>query len=245
MEHTVLARSRFYLRSALLIAAILSTATSLRAQTAIRGVVRDELGQPIAGAEVVVGSSAHKVVTDADGRFVVASVYPGVGYFTARAPGALPTADLLRFSSVDSLDIRLERFSDSTDSVKQHARAEKSLTRVVALYAAASASARTGVAFTARDIAQRSTAYTTDLFREIVGFRIVGEGQSANVYTANGRCAPTIMMNGRERPNMSVNEIAPSSIKLLVAYNAYAVLPPDLRVFRVNPACGLVSVTSK
>ena len=245
MARTVPARSRFYLRDAAIALVMLGTATCLRAQHSIPGVVRDELGQPIAGAEVVVGRSAQRVVTDADGRFVVTSVYAGVGYLTARAPGTLPTADLLRFSSHDSLNIRLDRISDSTDSAKQRASAERSLTRVVALYASASASARTGAAFTDRDIAQRSTAYTTDLFREIVGFRIVGGGQTANVYTVKGQCAPIIMMDGRERQNMRLKEIAPSSIKLLVAYNAYAILPPDLRVFRVDPACGLVSVTSK
>ena len=238
------ARLSAHLLQIAVIAALLVPVRPLLAQQLMPGVVRDELGLPIAGAEVVVGRTAQKIITDADGRFVIA-VHPGVGYVTARAPGTLPTADLLRFSSDDSLDIRLDRISDTTDSAIRSAKAERFLNRIVALYASASASARTGVAFTDRDIARRTPSYTTDLFRELVGFRTVGSGVTASLYSAASKCAPTIMVDGREYLNMRINEIAPSSIKLLVAYNAYAIIPPDLRIFRLDPACGLISVTLK
>ena len=238
--HVALERSRV-----LLVAATLLAATVLHAQRAVTGVVRDELGQPIAGAEVVVGRGSQRVVTDSEGRFLLSALPPGVGYITTRAPGTLPDIDLVRISGNDSLDIRLDRISSDADSASVLARAEKSLARITALYASASSSARTGIAFTDRDIAHRSTAYTSDLFREIVGFRIVGDGANASVYTAAGRCAPTIVVDGRERLNMRINEIPVSSIKLLVAYNTYAIVPVELRILRLDQACGLVSVTSR
>jgi Carboxypeptidase regulatory-like domain len=231
--------------AALVLALLLGATSSLAAQQSFPGIVRDELGQPIAGAEVVVGRAAQKVVTDAEGRFVVNAVSPGINYLTARASGTLPTVDLLRFQSNAPLEIILDRFTDVADSASELAARERVLSRVTPLYATASANARTGVAITAREISQRSPGYTSDLFREIVGYRVAGAGPTAYVYTSGGSCMPTIVLDGSERVGMRLNEIAVSSIKLLVAYNAYSVLPPDLRVLRVDSACGMVSITSK
>ena len=244
MMRTELARTAIHSRAALVAALLLGTNAVLSAQQSIAGIVRDELGQPIAGAQVVVGRSAQTVVTDADGRFVVNAVSPGINFLTTRAPGTLPTIDLLRFRSSDSVEITLDRLTDTADSASKLASRERVLARVTSLYANAAANARTGAAITERDIAQRSPAYTSDLFRDIVGFRVSGDGVGASVRTAGSSCIPTVIVDGTERIAMRLNEIAPRTIKLLVAYNAYSVLPPDLRVLRLDPACGTVSITS-
>ncbi len=245
MTRTALARTTARWHAALVALLLIGANSTLSAQHSIAGIVRDELGQPIAGAHVVVGRGLQTVVTDAEGRFVVNAVSPGINYLTARAPGTLPTVELLRFKSSDSVLITLDRLTDAADSASKLPARERALARVTTLYAAAAANARTGVAITDRDIAQRSPAYTSDLFREIVGFRVTGDGATAYVYTSGGSCAPTIILDGHERVTMRLNEVAPSSIKLLVAYNAYSLLPPDLRVLRVDSACGMVSITSK
>ena len=244
MMRTELARTAMHSRAALVAALLLGTNTALSAQQSIAGIVRDELGQPIAGAQVVVGRTAQSAVTDAEGRFVVNAVRPGINYLTARAPGTLPTVDLLRFKSSDSVEITLDRLTYVADSASKLAARERVLARVTTLYATAAANARTGVALTERDIAQRSPAYTSDLFRDIVGFRVSGDGYSARVSTAGSSCVPIVIVDGTERVAMQLNEIAPRSIKLLVAYSAYALLPPDLRILRLDSACGTVSITS-
>jgi hypothetical protein len=183
-------------------------------------------------------------VSDADGRFVLASVPPGVSYLTAKASGLVPSAELIRFTRNDSLDIQLDRFRDVDDSVAV-AELGQLFAKRTALYASAVAASRTGVAFTDREIDQRTPSYTSELFRDIVGFRLSGDGAGAILYAVRGGCEPVYFLNGREMLTFAVNDVKPRNIKLLVAYNGYAVIPAEMRGMRVSASCGAVSIITK
>ena len=70
MTRTALARTTARSHAALVTLLLIGANSTLSAQQSIAGIVRDELGQPIAGAHVVVGRGLQTVVTDAEGRFV-------------------------------------------------------------------------------------------------------------------------------------------------------------------------------
>ncbi len=225
---------------------LLALTTTLAAQrSALAGSVRDDRGEPVVGARVTVRGIKTAALTDGAGHFSVADVQLGLTYITIRAPGAYPEVDILTFTAADSLNFTLRMVGERDDSVTAIREAEKEFTRIVQRYARATTSSRSARAFTARDIARRSPAVTTDLFEGVVGFILGGTGSSGQVFSTRDGCAATVFVNETERPNFSLNEIRPSEIKLLLAYNGYAAIPATLRSVRVEPTCGVIAVLTR
>ncbi len=219
-------------------------ASTARAQGAVLvGSVRDDLGQPVVGAQIFVHGNSATAKTDADGRFRVQGVPYGLTYVAARGPGLLPAVELLRLAPNDSLDFVLDRVNEGTDGARIRS-VEQSYLRDLKRFAWATDAARTGLALTDRDIAQRAPAVLTDLLRGVNGFKVVGIGYTARVQSSTNRCEPTVFIDDAEQVNLNINDVRPSSLKLLLAFDSYAVLPPALRSLRTNASCGVISMTS-
>ncbi|NJK42792.1 MAG: hypothetical protein HC937_03905 [Aquincola sp.] len=86
---------------------------------------------------------------------------------------------------------------------------------------------------------------TTDLFVGLVGFQVSGDGSGARVNSMRDGCEPTIWIDEVERVNFALNEVRPTTIKLLLAWNGYAVIPANLRSTRVDPTCGAISILTR
>lgn len=230
--------------AALLAAALLSaTAASFAsAQTVLVGKVTDEEGTPLPGAEVQVGSVKGRFTTDSDGWFRVTGVPVGLYYFGVRRIGYRPAADLLRYTSGDTIDVRLERISPELDTVKVQARADAMWMRELRRYELAIDASRFGNVISEDDIAKRRPIWTTDLFTTQAGFRVDGGGVSARVLSTRGRCSPTLFIDGQIARGFNVNDIAPSFIKLLVVYRTANNAPAQLQMVGGNPNCGLIAV---
>ena len=76
-----------------LVAAFLLTAVTALAQVTVTGVVRDELGEGVIGANVIVKGTTNGGTTDLDGNFSIAGVKPGdvltvsyIGYLSQEIP---------------------------------------------------------------------------------------------------------------------------------------------------------------
>lgn len=227
--------------------AIFLLANPLTAQgTMLVGSVRDDRGVPVAGARILIRGEQVKAVTDADGVFRISGVPLGLTYVAARGPGVIPAVELLRITATDSLAFVLERFREGDDSVEYVMKAEKAWARDLERYAAATRASRTAFTLTDRDIALLAPAVTTDLFRGPVGFRVLGAGLTSVVITGSRNCVPTVFLDGSEQlSRFNVNEVRPRSIKLLLAYNSYAILPPQLRSFRADPLCGTIAILTR
>ncbi len=234
------------LRGAAFLALLCTTAAGAVAQGGVlTGSVRDDRGTPVAGVQILLRGNTMRTTTNELGEFRFTGVPVGITYVSARGPGILPVVELLRVTLQDTLEFVLDRAHEGEDSSVVKA-AEKAWARDVARYAAAVAASRTAVAFTARDIAGLQPAVTTDLFRGPVGFRVIGQGSTAVVITNNRNCRPNVFVDGQEQlPRFNVNEIRPRSIKLLLAFNSYAVLPPELRSVRVDQLCGAISILTR
>ncbi len=222
-------------------------AQSLAAQgTSLVGSVRDDRGAPVPGAQILIRGDQARAVTDADGVFRITGVPAGLTWVAARAPGVIPAVELLRITSADTLEFVLERVREGDDSVAYVLKAEKGFARDLERYAAAASAARTAFTLTDRDIVQLAPAVTTDLFRGPVGFRVLGGGMTA-VAVVNGRnCRPNVFLDGQEQlPRFNLNEVRPRSIKLLLAFNSFAILPPQLRSFRGDPQCGTIAILTR
>lgn len=207
------------------------------------GSVRDDQGQPVVGAQDFVRGNSATATTDADGRFRVPGVPYGLTYVSARGPGLLPAVELLRLAPNDSLDFILDRVNERTDGARIR-NVEQSYVRDLKRYEWATDAARTGLALTDRDIAQRAPSVLTDLLRGVNGFRVNGIGYAARVQSSTNGCVPTVFIDDVEQVNFNINDVRPSSIKLLLAYASFSILPPALRSLRTNAACGVLSITS-
>ena len=222
------------------------TVGTLSAQSRqVVGSVRDNFGQPLAGVQVSIRGTKVPAVADADGRFVLPSVSDGLIVITARGAGVVPLVDLLQHKASDTLALVLRRLEVRDDSVAVMSEAESNAKVIGDRYERSVGASRSAKAFTDQDIARRAPAVTTDLFVGVVGFTVDGNASEAGVTSVRDGCYPTIWVNEVERLRFSLNDIRPSSIKLLLAFNGYAVLPARLRSTRVDPTCGAVLVLLK
>ena len=208
------------------------------------GFVKDELGNPIEGAEIIIGSDATRATTDTEGRFRIAGIPAGLNYVGARRIGYLPAVDLVRLSPADTLQFTLDHIGQKMDTVKVKARAEAAWARDVRRYAFATESARYGAILTDRDIAERAPIVTSDLLRSRNGFNVIGSGPLARVVGSRSRCSPTIFLDGQPLVGFNINDIAPSTIKLLVTYPSFSSLPVALQTTRGDPSCGVIVILS-
>ena len=220
-----------------------ATAAALQAQPkTLVGSIRDNLGQPLAGAQITVRGVKTPATVDAEGRFVLNGVPDGLIVVTARSEGLVPVVDLIRHVTTDTLALVLTHLETRDDNAKLLAEAEADAKRIADRYERSVGASRSAKAFTDRDIKLRAPAVTTDLFVGVVGFTVDGTASDAGVWSVRDGCYPTVWVDEIERPHMSLNDIRPSSIKLLLAWNGYAVLPARLRSVRAEPTCGAVLV---
>ena len=209
------------------------------------GFVKDELGNAIEGAEIIIGSEATRATTDSDGRFRIAGIPFGLNYVGARRIGYLPTVDLVRLSSTDTLQFTLDYIGQKMDTVKVKARAQAAWERDVRRYAFATESARHGATLTDRDIADRAPLVTSDLLRSRNGFNVIGSGALARVVGSRSRCTPTVFLDGQPLVGFNINDIIPSTIKLMVTYPGFSSLPVALQTMRGDPSCGVILILSQ
>jgi hypothetical protein len=209
------------------------------------GSVKDELGNPVPGAEVRMGSTKEKAMTDEEGRYRLTGVSLGLQSIGARRIGYLPASDLIRLTSSDTVDFQLDRIGQRLDTVRVQTRADAAWERDLRRYAYAIDAARSGDVITDRDIESRNAMWTTDLLQTQIGFRTIGNGPTARLISTRGNCGPTIFIDGLPVVGFNVNDIPPNTIKLLVTYRNVATLPVQLQLPRTNPNCGVVAIFSK
>ncbi len=237
--------TRVNLPKAACIAMLLMLAPTLSAQSSpLLGSIVDDLGKPIEGARITVrGVKAH-AYSDAAGHFVVASAPNGLIVVLAQAPLAFPAVELLQHRGVDSLAFIVQRIGEREDTTIA-LRAEREALRLADRYARAAAASRSATAITDREITLRAPQVTTDLFIGIVGFRTSGSGFAGTVISVRDGCSPIVWVNDVEQIRFSVNEVRPSAIKLLLAWNGYSLIPAHLRSVRAAATCGVIQIITK
>lgn len=222
----------------------MAMAGTLHAQ-ALVGMVRDDKGSPVPDVVVTVHGSNASARTDSSGMFRLTALPQGLTYVTAQGGGVLPTAELVKVTPRDTLEFVLARADDDAEGQNKRQQAEERFRKDVATYERVTDGAKTARVITAQDIAHQSPAVTTDLLRGVVGFRIVGFGTTARVISSAGRCPPAIFVDGTEQLVYRLNDIRPQLIKALLAYDGYAVIPPELRSIRTRTSCGTIAIYTR
>ena len=86
---------------------------------------------------------------------------------------------------------------------------------------------------------------TSDLLLTRNGFRVIGSGALARVIGSRSRCSPTVFLDGQALVGFNINDITPSTIKLLVTYPGFASLPIGMQSARGDPSCGAIAIISQ
>lgn len=221
------------------IAAVVSllAASTLHAQGTIAGVVRDEAGQPIRDADVVIIGEQVRGRTDSAGRFAINGIDKGFYHVRARRLGYLPselTTDLskngkveltfelrIRPAILDSIVVRADpnnRCPDRT-MVGYHCRKQRGK----------------GVFLSDDDLADRGAIELGDVFRDVDGFRlqtiVTRWGPKPQPFATRGARCINALVNGL--PFGPTNPLPDFAVNL-IAVEIYALpgdVPPEYQRF--------------
>jgi hypothetical protein len=227
-----------------------STSTAAAADTApppvltgsasVSGVVRGVGGLSLSGAQVRVVGARSTALSDERGRFELRDLPAGtqvlevrrIGYLLAQQPvelrAARPVSQDVRLQRIVTLDsMRVLAQRSRYPEFEQHRRMNGF-----------------GTFLTQDEVARRASFETSDLFRMLPGFRVVGYGLDAKVYNARGvtsfggACSPNIVIDGM--PGQEINLIHPSSIGAMEVYRAGQPVP-----VQYDRGCGAIVIWSK
>lgn len=216
-----------------------SGSTAMAGTARAAGVVRGVVGLPLSDAQVRIVGARGTALSDARGRYELGDLPAGtqvlevrrIGYLLAQQPVELRAARTV------TQDVRLQRIV-TLDSIRVLAQRSR--------YADFERRRKTngfGTFFTEEQIAQHSPFQTSDLFRYVPGFKVVGLGLDATVYSTRGAsirgaCAPNVVIDGM--PDQEINLIHPSSIGAMEAYRAGQPGP-----VQYDRGCGAIVIWSK
>ena len=224
-------------------------------QTIVFGRVRSATGSPVARAEVWIEGTTLRTVTSDSGDFQLNGVPPGrvsvfvrrLGYFPGSRRLTLKTGDASRVMfTLDEMGVEL-------DSVLVSAQLAGSAR--MADFRDRQASGN-GVFITRAEIERRHVQRTLDIFRMVMGVRIVTDATGGNTRLVSGRAnasgTPTTRRSvGSVCPmqyyvdgafispgTFSIDEISPDQIEAIEIYRGPSEVPARFR--QQDTACGLV-----
>lgn len=198
MRNCFTTSARRHCAPALVIIGVVLSGEGAGAQVAIRGVVRDTLGQPIRGVEVRVLPSGPTALSRADGRYELRELAPGDYRLLARHVGFRPTLNGVTIGrDIMELDIELERVPQLLETQLVSSRRER-LPRVYERL-----DKHLGVTMFAEDLAAYRGQDVTDLFEKFVPrFR--------SILHAPGRCGrPIYFVDGVRTPPVIWEKTSP------------------------------------
>ena len=212
----------------------------LSGTASVSGTVVGEAGQPLSAVQLRVLETAATTRTDSAGHFAMSGLPAGTQILEAKRVGyriVQQPVQLVARHEVPSA-VRLQRIV-SLDSVLVVARRSR--------YREFERNRKNGFGkFLAEDeIEKRHPFETSDLVRTMTGFRIMGSGFDAKVYSSRGRvslsgsgCETNVVIDGMQ--HQDINWLQPSDIGAIEAYAG----PSGAPLF-YDSACGVIVIWTK
>lgn len=219
-----------------------------RGSASVAGVVHNDQGKPLAGAQLMVWGSGITTTSGDDGRFRISSLPAGTQTVEVRYVGYSPervTVDLTSGRTV-SITIAMSQRADVLDAVTVYGQTQ--LDRDLAGF-----NQRRKLGFgrfiTRADIEKKRPLRFTDLLRSTPGLRIVPTGGmdytivAAHGSIAGGACRPLIYINGALLANGEGIDmmVEPNEIAAVEIYNGVGETPPQFRG-GTKGECGSIAI---
>ncbi len=224
----------------------------------VRGtVVDDSTAEPISGAEVTVldslGRSLGSEMTDARGS-VVFSLSPGWYLFRVRRIGYRPIteAQFIVHTASDTTTVTLALRPAATvldPATVTGERLPYAPGPLMEFYVRRNRGM--GLYLTREEIEEKVPLRTTDVFYNLPGVRVVGQGgigaivRMTRQVRASGDCPPILYVD-RVRVGDAdgfLNELFPSELEAIEIYRGASEIPPEFQGF--NLACGVVVIWTR
>jgi hypothetical protein len=224
-----------------------SSRVALAQEGALRGIVSDSAGAPIASADVGI-ASLHKLTrTDDHGRFAFEKIPVGAVELSVRRLGYEPrklqatVSNTLEFSFNVTLVANPAVLGATDVSAKRRYQAIEGFhqRRIQGI----------GVYVTRDDIVARNANLPTDVLRQAAGVQIVRTrtGQGLRFTSASGGrrdCPPTMWIDGQRAPGIEIDELPVDDIEGIELYRGASTTPPQFW-HGGGPSCGTVVIWTR
>lgn len=215
----------------------------------LTGVVRNEAGEPLSGAQVMVWGSGNTTTTRDNGRFAITGLPAGTQTVEVRYVGFVPKRAIVDLVSARSVatTITMSEHADVLDGMIVYG-VDRQLANDLEGF-----NQRRKLGFghfiTRADIEKKAPMRFTDLFRSSPGLRLVSTGGldytivASHGSTSGGVCRPLIYINGVMLVNSEGLDmmIDPQEVAGIEIYNGVGETPPQFRG-GLKGECGTIAV---
>jgi Carboxypeptidase regulatory-like domain/TonB-dependent Receptor Plug Domain len=222
-------------------------AAAAQSTGAITGVVKDDLGAPIANVEVSVLTARASVRTDSVGRFLLAALPPGATDVSFRRLSFAPIqlSILVPHDDTTEVDVTLTIVAQKLKGVVSQADAEH-LRQLDAF----EARRKLGIGhfITRGQIEKRNPGLLSDMIRTIPGAVILpGENGRAILRfarTARG-CPPQFFIDGIQALGFNIDDMPVSDVEAVELYAGASELPLEYNKINSTVNCGAVIIWTR
>ena len=225
---------------------------ALAQRAALRGVVKDSGGIPIAGADVEIKARRVQVRTTDDGRFFITRMYAGVVEVSVRRLGYEPAKARARIQdgSVSVIEVILIARPAQLDQV-DIAASQRQRAGVEGFHQRRRQGLGTYV--TREDIDTRNTMSVSAMLRTVPGIRFISvRGNSSaqgvrfnNTSIRRGDCAPMLWIDGQAAPGLEVDDVNLPDIEGIELYNGPSTTPMQFSQQQKDNTCGTIVIWSR
>jgi len=224
--------------------------------TIVFGKVRSAAGGAVARADVWIEGTTLRAVTSDSGEFQINGVPSGRVSVIVRRLGYLPDSRRVSLNPGDALQLTfsLDELGEALDSVLVLGQASTSPRMRDFRERQAGGN---GIFISREDIERRHFQRAVDIFRSVVGVRIVTDAAGGNARLVSGRmngpggrnasrsCAMQFYIDGAflSPGTFSIDEITPDQIEAIEIYRGPSEVPARFR--QQDTACGLVIIWTR
>jgi hypothetical protein len=247
------AAAAFRLIGALVLGLVFLEPDNARAQqAALRGIVTDTGGFPIADADIAIAARRQSAKTNSDGRFFFTRMYSGVVEISIRRLGYEPTKARVKLieGRVEVIDVILVARPAVLEKIDVSDRARQRLgiegfhqRRLQGL----------GTYVSREEIEKRNTASVSAILRTVPGIRFISiRGNSSaqgvrfnNTSIRQRDCMPMIWLDGQAAPGLEVDDIILPDVEGIELYNGPATTPMQFSQQQNANTCGTIVIWSR
>ena len=240
-----------WLRTLLLLPALLLSAPEVAAQVIRGNLLDDETGNPIEAGTVTLltrdSVPVTRISTDTAGAFLLSAARPGSYRLGGERLGYITIISVpLTLSARDTVDVEFRLSTRAVVLEPLVVTTKRRRAGPLADFDARARQRRFGTFVTRTDIEQRQPFTTTDLLRTMPGVQLIPRALGGGHHVRIRNCAPVVYIDGVhvQLLGMTVDDlISVHSLEGIEVYRSPAEAPVEYTVH--NPGCGVILLWSR